>query len=198
MGSLKFDLLDAVRGLRRDGVYGLTVVMTLAVTIGATTAVFSIVKRALLEPLAYRESQRLVALREIWRRPGERSTPFEVNERHFNYWREHARSFAAMAQYTARPANLTGVGEAARITVARASGTLFDVLQVQAAAGRTLAQDDEPPGRPDVAVISDGLWRQRFSADPSTVGRSILIDGTPYAVVGILPPDFQIPDRARL
>src|SRR5262245_4419348 len=198
MGSLKFDLLDAVRGLRRDGVYGLTVVMTLAVTIGATTAVFSIVKRALLEPLAYRESQRLVALREIWRRPGERAAPFEVNERHFNYWREHARSFAAMAQYTARPANLTGAGEAARITVARTSGSLFDVLQVQAAIGRTLTQDDEPAERPDVTGISDSPWRQRFSADRSTVGRSIAIEGKPYTVVGVLPAGFQVPDRARL
>src|SRR6185295_3279798 len=102
----------------------------------------------------YRESQQLVALREIWRIPGRRAAPMEVNERHFNYWREHARSFASMATYTARPANLTGAGEAARITVARASGTLFDVLQVQAAVGRTLTQDDEPAERPDVAVIS--------------------------------------------
>src|SRR5215470_19947698 len=109
MGSLKFDLVDAIRSLRRDRAYALTILLTLAVNIGATTAVFSIVNGVLLEPLAYRESQRLVALREIWRRPGERAAPFEVNERHFNYWREHARSFAAMAQYTARPANLTGV-----------------------------------------------------------------------------------------
>src|SRR5262245_35030054 len=122
----------------------------------------------------------------------------EVNERHFNYWREHARSFASMAQYTARPANLTGAGEAARITVARASGSLFDVLQVQAAIGRTLAQDDEPEERPDVAVISNSLWRQRFHADRTLVGRAIVIEGRPHTVVGILHPDFQIPDRGRL
>src|SRR5262245_15779978 len=143
MGTLKFDLIDAVRTFRRDRAYVLTILLTLAVTIGATTAVFSIVNSVLLAPLAYRDSQRLVALREIWRRPGERAFPMEVNERHFNYWREHARSFAAMAQYTARPANLTSAGEAARITVARASGSLFDVLQVPAATGRTLTQDDE-------------------------------------------------------
>src|SRR5262245_4785802 len=101
MGSLKFDLLDAIRGLRRDGIYVLTILLTLSVTIGATTAVFSIVNGVLLEPLAYRESQRLVALREIWRIPGRPAGPMEVNERHFNYWREHARSFAAMATYTA-------------------------------------------------------------------------------------------------
>jgi putative ABC transport system permease protein len=198
MGSLKFDLLDAVRGLWRDGLYALTILVTLAVTIGATTAVFSIVNGVLLEPLAYRESQRLVALREIWHRPGERGLPMEVNERHFNYWREHAQSFASMATYTARPANLTGAGEAARITVARTSGSLFEVLQVQATIGRTLTQDDEPEERPDVVVVSDGLWRQRFNRDPALVGRAIVIDGKPYTVTGILPADFQIPDRARL
>ena len=198
MGSLKFDLLDAVRGLRRDAVYAVTILLTLALTIGATTAVFSIVNGVLLEPLAYRESQRLVALREIWRIPGRPSSPMEVNERHFNYWREHARSFASMATYIARPANLTGAGEAARITVARSSGSLFDVLQEQAAIGRTLTQDDEPEGRPDVVVISDGLWRQRLNADRTTVGRPIIIEGKPYTVVGILRPEFQIPDRARL
>jgi putative ABC transport system permease protein len=198
MASLKFDLIDAIRSFRRDRAYVVTLLVTLAVTIGATTAVFSIVNSVLLEPLAYRESQRLVALREIWRKPGERSSPMEVNERHFNYWREHARSFASMAQYTARPANLTGAGEAARITVARASGSLFDVLQVQAAIGRTLTEEDESEERPDVAVVGDGLWRQRFNRDRALVGRAIVIDGKPYTVVGILPPDFQIPDRSRL
>jgi putative ABC transport system permease protein len=197
MGSLKFDLVDAVRSLRRDRIYVLTILLTLAVTLGATTAVFSIVNGVLLEPLAYRKPHQLVALREIWR-VGDRSSVLEVNERHFEYWRGHARSFASMAQYTARPANLTGRGDAARITVARASGSLFDVLQVQAALGRTLTPDDEPRERPDVAVISDSLWRQRFDGDRATVGRAILIEGKPYTVVGILRPEFQIPDRGRL
>ena len=193
MGSLKFDLVDAVRSFRRDRIYVLTVLLTLAVTLGATTAVFSIVNGVLLQPLAYRESHRLVALKEIWR-----AGALEVNERHFNYWREHARSFAVMAQYIARPANLTGAGEAARITVARASGSLFEVLGVQAALGRTLTSEDEPRERPNVAVISDGLWRRRFGSDPSTVGRGIVIEGNPYTVVGVLPAGFQIPDRARM
>jgi hypothetical protein len=190
MGSLRFDLVDAI-SFRRDRVYVATVLITLAVTIGATTAVFSIVNGVLLEPLAYREPHRLVALREIWRQFGDHASVLEVNERHFGYWREHARAFDSMAVYRVWPANLTGAGEAMRITVARSSGSLFDVLRTPAALGRTLTLDDEPPGRPDIAVISDGLWRRRFAADPAVIGRTVGIDGHPYAVVGVMPAGFR-------
>src|SRR5438034_8698179 len=132
------DFRDAVRALRRDRAYTLIVIGTLALTIGATTAVFSIVNGVLLKPLAYRESHRLVALKEIWRQYEDRITTLAVNERHFDYWREHARSFESLAQYRALPANLTGRGEAAQITIVRGSGSLFDVLQVPAVLGRTL------------------------------------------------------------
>src|SRR5438067_6641544 len=167
MGSFAFDIRDAVRGLRRDRGYAATVILTLALTIGATTAVFSIVNGVLLKPLAYRESDRLVALREIWRQLSDRIPVLEVNERHFEYWRTHAHSFESLAQYIAYPATLTGSGDAVQILVMRSSGSLFDVLQVQAAIGRTLSSDDEPSERPEVAVISAGLWRRRFGADPA-------------------------------
>src|SRR3954447_6603088 len=111
MGSLLFDLRDALKSLRRDHSYAATVVLTLAVTIGATTAVFSIVDGVLLKPLAYRESHRLVALKEVWREFSGRSPVLEVNERHFEYWRTHARSFDSMAQFIPLPANLTGAGD---------------------------------------------------------------------------------------
>src|SRR6266704_2797642 len=117
MTQLSFDLRDVVRGLLRDRAYSLTVVFTLALTIGATTAVFSIVDGVLLKPLAYRESHRLVALREVWK---QFKGTLEVNERHFEYWRAHAQSFEAMAQYIPMPANLTGSGDAAQITVVHA------------------------------------------------------------------------------
>jgi len=176
MGALRFDLRDAVRGLRRDRGYALTVVVTLALTVGATTAVFSIVNGVLLEPLAYRESHRLVAVREIWRQFGARFAPLEVNEQHFEYWRTQTRSFESLAQYIALPANLIGAGDAAQIVVGRSSGSLFDVLQVQAALGRTLTRDDEPSDRPEVVVIGDGLWRRRFGSDPGVIGRRLSLD----------------------
>ena len=119
MRSVAFALRDALRSIRHDRAYTLTIIGTLALTIGATTAVFSVVNGVLLAPLAYDESDQLVALRELWLETGNR--PGNVNERHANYWREHARSFDSMAQYVVRPANLTGRGEAAQINIARAN-----------------------------------------------------------------------------
>jgi predicted permease len=198
VGPLLFDLRDALRSFRRDRTYAATVVLTLALTVGATTAVFSIVNGVLLEPLPFPEPSRLVALREIWREMADRAPTLEVNERHFEYWREHARSFEAMAQHTTRPANLAARDGAAQVSVVYASGSLFDVLKVQAALGRTLMPSDDPEGAPDVAAISDGVWRQRFGADPALVGNPIVLDGKPYTVVGILPPGFRLPREEQL
>jgi putative ABC transport system permease protein len=205
MPTFGFDLRDVVRALRRDRAYAVTAVLTLALTIGATTAVFSIVNGVLLKPLEYRESERLVAIREIWRELTSRHPTFEVNSRHFVHWRANATTFESMAQYVSRSANLTGRGEAAQIVVVSASGSIFDVLGVRAAAGRTLTPRDDPdrgtggPGSNDaVAVITDTLWRQRLGADPRIVGSPIVLDGRPHTVVGILPPDFRLPYQERM
>ena len=195
MTSLLFDLRDALRGLIRDRAYALTVIVTLALTLGAATAVFSIVDGVLLKPLAYRESQHLVAIREGWRQFADKIPVLAVNENHFEYWRTHAHSFESLAQYIVLPANLTGVGDAAQVLTGRASGSLFEVLRVQAAIGRALTPDDEPSGRPEVVVITDAAWRQRFSADPGVVGRSIAIDGILRTIVGVLPADFSLPSQ---
>jgi putative ABC transport system permease protein len=193
MGTLLFDLRDALHGFRRDRAYALTVVLTLALTVGATTAVFSIVDGVLLKPLAYRESHRLVSVKEIWGQLANRIPVLEVNEQHFEYWRRHTRTFESMAQYIVLPANLTGVGDAAQIQVGRVSGSLFDVLQVRAVRGRVLSPEDEPSGRPEVAVITDACWRQRFGSDGGIVGRTLVLDGVPRTIVGVLGPEFQLP-----
>ena len=194
MPTVFFDLRDALRGLRRERGYTATVVLTLALTIGASTAVFSIVDGVLLKPLVYPESNRLVTIQEIWQQVRQLSSSgMEVNEQHFEYWRARATTFESMAQYIVLPANLTGVGEAVQIPVGRVSGSFFDVLRVQPALGRLLNLSDEPSGRPEVAVISDACWRQRFAADPGIVGRTIVLDGKPRTIVGVLGPDFRLP-----
>lgn len=193
MAQLTFDLRDILRGLRRDRTYSSTVVLTLALTIGATTAVFSIVDGVLLKPLAYRESRRLVSVKEVWRELAQRNPGLEVNEQHFEYWRTRTRTFESMAQYIVVPSNLTGAGDAAQIFVGRASGSLFDVLQAQAALGRTLRPADEPSSQPEVAVITDACWRQRFGSNPGVVGQAIVLDGAPRTIVGVLRPDFRLP-----
>jgi putative ABC transport system permease protein len=193
MTRVTFDVREAVRRLVRDRGYSATVLLTLALTIGGTTAVFSIVNGVLLEPLAYRESHRLVAIQEIWRQIADRIPVLEVNEQHFEYWRAHSRTFESMAQYIAVPANLTGAGDAAQILVGRCSGSFFHVLGLEAMLGRTLSPADEPIGRPEVVVISHSLWRERLAGDPGVLGRSLTLDGRPYTIVGVLPAGFRPP-----
>ncbi len=188
-----FDVRDALRGLRRDRAYAAAVVLTLALTIGGSTAVFSIVDGVLLKPLGYPEAHRLVTIQEGWNELRLLSSGIEVNEQHFEYWRGRATTFESMAQYIVLPANLTGAGDATQIPVGRVSGSFFDVLRVQAARGRVLNPSDEPSGRPEVAVISDACWRQRFASDPAIVGRSIVLDGKPRIIVGVLGPEFRLP-----
>src|SRR5215213_5198972 len=128
MGHLLLDLRDVFRGLRRDRLYAAAVIGTLALTLGASTAVFSIVNGVLLKPLAYRESQRLVSIREVVRAISARYPSLPVNAHHFEEWRGRAQSFASMAELDFRMTNLTGAGEPVQLPIVRATGTLFDVL----------------------------------------------------------------------
>lgn len=198
MATSIVDLRDAARSLRRDRGFSLTVILTLAVTIGATTAAFSIVNGILIRPLAYPEPDRLVTLREVWREVQLNAATLPVNQRHFEHWRRNSRAFQSMAQFITLPANLTSGGPAAQISVVQASGTLFDVLGERAAAGRLLAADDDRAGGPDVAVIGDGLWQQRFGGRPDVLGAAIVLDGRPFTVIGVLPPSFRLPEGERL
>ncbi len=192
---MPFDLRDALRGLRRDPGYTATTILTLALTIGATTAIFSIINGVLLRPLAYRESHQLVALREVFVEIADRYPVLPLNGRHFGEWQNQSQTFAALAEYMPLSSNLTGTGDAAQISLVKTSGGLFDVLQVAPILGRGLRPDDERGDAPDVAVIGHALWRDRFGADPAVVGKAITLDGKPHTVVGVLPPGFQLPAR---
>ena len=198
MQQFLFDCRDAIRGLRRDRLFAAVVVLTLAMTIGATTAMFSIVHGVLLKPLPYAEPDRLVGLREVWREVADRAPILEVNERHFEYWRDNSQTFASMAQYIVMPGNLTSGGPAAQITVARSSASLFEVLGEATAVGRALSAADEADGAADVVVLGHALWRQRFGGDPAIVGQSITLDGRPFAVAGVLSSTFRLPGRSEL
>src|SRR5687767_9915798 len=193
MAELLYDLRDAWRGLRRDRMYALAVVATLALTLGASIAIFSIVNGVLLRPLGYPDPHRLVSIREVLPRSIDRYPTLPVTMRHFEIWRDSAASFSSMAARYWRTCTLPGAGEAAQVVVLRTSGTLFDVLQVAVAHGRGLTRADEDRGRPAVAVISDALWRERFGADPAVVGRSITLNGAAFTVVGVLPRGTALP-----
>jgi putative ABC transport system permease protein len=193
MAPTLLDIRDALRAVRREPVYAGAVIATLALTLGASTAVFSIVNGVVLRPLAYREAQRLVSIREVVPRNARRYATRPVNARHFEEWRRQATAFASIAEIEWRTTNLTGAGDPAQVVIVRASGTVFDVLQMPVALGRPLTRDDERTDHPPVAVISQRLWEDRLGRDPQVVGRGLVLGGTQYTIVGVLEPRSELP-----
>jgi predicted permease len=193
MHELLHDLRDTWRGLRRDRLYAIAVVGTLALTLGASIAVFSIVNGVLLRPLGYPEPQALVSIREILPRVFDRYPTLPVTMRHFDVWRDRATSFASMAAMDWRTSTLTGAGEATQVQILRTSGTLFDVLGIPTALGRGLTRDDENRERPAVTVISEQLWRDRLGGDPAVIGRPLTLNGAQFTIVGVIPRGYSLP-----
>ena len=193
MHELLFDFRDTCRGLRRDGLYTAAITGTLALTLGASIAVFSIVDGVLLRPLSYPNPEALVSIREIVPGIAERYPTLPATMRHFDIWRGQATSFASMAAMDWRTSTLTGAGDAAQVVILRASGTLFDVLQIPTMLGRSLTREDENRERPPVAVISEQLWRERLGGDPGIVGRLVTLNGAPFTIVGVIPRGYGLP-----
>lgn len=184
---------DAFRTIRRDKSYAAAVIATLALTLGAAAAVFSIVNGVLLRPLAYPDAHRLVSLREISVSIAERYSTLPANGRHFGEWRDGITVLESIALIDWRRSNLTGAGEPAEVPVVRASGTFLDVLQVTPMLGRTLTRADEDPERAPVAVVSHQLWETRLGRDSQVLGRTLTLDGTPHTIVGVLAPGTELP-----
>jgi predicted permease len=187
---LRDDLRLASRSLWRDRSLTVVAVVVLALGIGGTTAIFSLVNSVLLRPLAFAEPDALFVIREGVNAASRAEAGLPANARHFLAWRAQAISFTAMALVNYTAPSLTGLGEPERLEGARVSAVFFDLLGVRAARGRTFAASEEAPGRDDVIVVSDAFWR-RFGTDPAFVGRRLTIDGESLEVVGVLPPDFH-------
>jgi len=184
--------------LRKDwGFYGVAIA-TLALGIGANTAIFSVVDGVILRPLAYRESQRLVVIHEMVPKFANLAPLIPVNAMHFLEWRKTSSSFSEMALLGGMTFNLTGSGEPEHIPAARVSPSLFSMLGVQARLGRTFLNEEDQAGRDRVVVLNEELWKRRFAADPNVIGRKILLNGNPYEVVGVLPASFHFPKLNQL
>ncbi len=192
------DFRFAARTLRRAPGFSAVAIATLALAIGATTAVFSLVDAAILRPLAYREAGRLYVIHEIVPKFAHLAPLLPVNAMHFLEWRKRLHSFDQMAIVNGMTLDLTGSGEPERIPAARVSPNLFPMLGVHPQAGRLLLNEEDRPGRDDVVVITDDLWRRRFAADPAAIGRKIQLNGRPYQIVGVLPADFHFPKLSSL
>jgi putative ABC transport system permease protein len=187
------DLRHAARALARTPGFTAAAVLTLALGLGANTAIFGVVDAALLRPLPFTDADRLVI---VWETMGDWKTRW-VAPANFLDWRRDARAFAGLAGYSLSDVNVTGAGEPERLKAAVVSDSLFDLLGSRPALGRALqAGEDRADER--VAVLGDGLWRRRFGADPAVVGRTVRLDGEPHAIVGVMPASFTFPAGAEL
>ncbi len=193
--QLSQDLRYAVRMLRRSP--GLTSIagLTLALGIAGPTVMFSMTKAWILDPLPFAQSHALVDLRGLDTESGDRRG---INPADFLDWQRSARSFEDLAAYYQDDIRLTGGERAERARGARVTPNFFRLLGTQAALGRVFGSSDGEPGALPVAVLSDGLWRERFGGDPTIVGRSLRLDGEDHTVVGVLPETFQFTLLGRM
>ena len=186
---LRQDLRYAWRALRRAPVITVTAILTLALGVGASTAVFSVVHAVLLRPLPYAEADRLVELFESNLEAGVPS--MRVSALNYLSWAERAKSFDAIAAFQGTGLTLTDEGDPELLSGSVVTASLFDVLRVPPIVGRTLRREDEARGSSRVVVLSEPLWRARFGGDRGIVGRSITLDGQRYQVVGVMPRTFR-------
>ena len=185
-------LRSLARGLVRSPAFTALAVLTLAVGIGATTAVFSLVNAILLRPLPFPEPERLVG---VWHSaPGLDIEQFEHSLGTYVLYKRHARSLQGIGLYDAGSASLTDGASPERVTSAGATASLFSVLRATPARGRVFVEGDEHPGAEPIVILSDALWRRRFGGDPAVVGKSLRVDGVARQVVGVMPPSFRFPE----
>ena len=188
METLLRDIRYGVRMLARKPGFTLAAVLTLALGIGANTAMFSVVNAVLLRPLPYPEAERLLAVGQQFK-----SGPAGTGEPKFLFWREHSESFEALACYSSyggAHGNLAGGDEAEFAQGLRVSEDFFRAFGIYPALGRPFTIEEDTPGGARVAILSDGLWRRRFGADPGVVGQTVTLNDQPVTVVGVMPPQF--------
>lgn len=192
------DLRYAVRNLARDRNFTCIALLTLALGIGAHTVVFSIFEAVLLRPLAFHEPDRLFAIQEVVRALGKIGPLLPVNAQHFGEWRRHSHSFEQIGMIGGATFNLTSDGDPERIPGARVSASIFPMLGIAPQIGRAFLEAEDVDGHDQVVLISDGLWTRRFHRDPGIVGRKILLNGTSFEVVGVLPARPAVPSTAQV
>ena len=200
MESLWQDLRFGARMLVKQPGFTLIAVLTLALGVGATTAIFSVVHTVLLRPLPFAEQEQLVAL---WKR--DTTTKQALVELSFAEVRDWGQQASTLSSVAVLPATvygygyvLTGRGEAVQLESAKVSGSFFSVLGAQAAVGRVFSESDDVLNGPKVAVISDRVWRERFNADANIVGQSITLAEANYTVIGVMPAKFEYPKGVDL
>ena len=199
MSSLLQDLRYALRLLMKNPGFALTAALIMALGIGANTAIFSIVNKVLLEPLPYRDSDRVV---QIWHTPPQSSFPgmttFAVSPANFLDWQKQSRLFDKMAIYTGASFDITGAGKPESITASPVSTDFFSALGVEPIHGRVFRPDENNPGQNREVVLSYKFWQTHYANDPGALGKTITLDGDPYTIVGVMGPAMNKPGFARI
>ncbi len=190
------DLRHAARMLMRTPLFTIVIIFTLAVGIGANTAMFSVVNAVLLQGLPFRDAHRIVDLNEVEVRNRDRGAIAPAN---FLDWRKQAQSFDAMAVYMVRNTNVaTAGGEPERLAAAFTSTNFFDVLGVTPVLGRAFVPSEAEPGQSNSVVLGYALWQRRFAGAPDVVGQTLRLNGETYTIVGVMPATVSFPARAEM
>lgn len=192
--SLWRDATFALRQLRRTPSFTLAAVLTLAVGIGGTTGIFSVLDFVALRPLPFPDPERLVVIHERFPQFG----PFPASAADARFWSEHATALEEIALVAPQFANLTGRGTPERLVIGHVTPSLLPMLGGTPRLGRLFTAGEATPGADSVVILSEGLWRRRFGADTHIVGQSIVLDGAPHEVIGVMDASFRPPDIRHL
>jgi predicted permease len=191
-GEFRQDAAYALRQFVRAPGFTLVAVLTLALGIGANSAIFSVVDGVLLKPLAYRAPERLVFLYSQFPTLG--FEKFWVSPPEYREMQQNLRSFSRIGAWRTGSVSLSGIESPMRVTAAGVTAEFFETLGVTPERGRTFTREEDTPDAPPVVVISDGLWRGAYGSDPDIVGRQVEVNGARSEVVGVMPPGFDVED----
>ncbi len=189
LDNLRQDITGALRGLVTSPGFAAASLITLALGIGATSAIFSVVKAVLIAPLPYAQPERTVQIFTRW-------TAFEktwIADQEVIDFRNMSKTMTAIAAFNSGQQNLTGDGEPVRIGVGFVTANLFDVLGSRPMLGRVITEEEDRPNAPRVAVLGYPLWQSRYGGDPSVIGRMLMINDVPVEVIGVMPEGFRLP-----
>ena len=196
--TLNRDVRSALRAFVKNPGFALVVIATLALGIGATTAILSVVYSVLIRPLPYPQPEQLHNVEVVVQERADAIPSLPPTIQVYLGWRSARTVFSGLAALTPWEASITGDGEPERLGGAQVSSNFFTVLGVPVALGRGFAPEEEVPGREHVVVISDGLWRRRYGADPGVIGRTVAINGQNFVVVGVAASSLLVPTGTEL
>src|SRR5262252_8975476 len=199
MRNLFSDMRFSLRTLRRNQAFSAGAIVVLALGIGANTAIFSVVDAFFMRQLPFDDPSRIM---QVWHVPPAKSFPgmtmFAVSPANYVDWRSQSSSFEQMAAYGFRAFTIGGTERPEAVQAGAVAADFFPLLRVQPMLGRTFTPDEDQPGQGHVVVLGYNFWRDHFASDRNIVGRSLVIDGETYSVVGVMPETFRFPSWAKL